>query len=471
MSHQAPPEIPPATPPVPQGPKVYRVGTLVYTRSALIEVMFWMLWGDFFFQIMSLLPAGVIPLQLRWEGASDTLIGLLCSSLPAVISFFLTPVVGVMSDRHRGRLGRRRPFLMWCTAPVVLSLVLLGAARPMGTLWHQALVPLGGAHLTVAPCTVIWLGLCTTVFVIFNNFAGAAYQYMFADVIPQEVMGKFVGLYRAIGAIGSLAFNYWALGQAETNTLHVYALIALLYAGAFYLIVWRVKEGEYPPPAPKPSGGRLGSIKGYCLECFTHRFYLNYYCLSLFFYGTLPALSFVVFFATQAGKPGYAPTLGLTLQEFGHVKGWTFLAQIPVYFLIGPIIDRFHGIRLVMVGLFLTSLSYFCCFWFIHGAASLLFWWCFNQVAIAIYSAAGMTMSPRLLPRDRYGQFLSANSTLGWITLMITPPLWGLLLGTIRDYRYVFVFCGICTAIAFLASVTLFLQWKQLGGDRHYTPP
>ena len=36
----------------PAAPKLYRVGTLTYTRFALLQVVFWMLWGDFFFQLL-----------------------------------------------------------------------------------------------------------------------------------------------------------------------------------------------------------------------------------------------------------------------------------------------------------------------------------------------------------------------------------------------------------------------------------
>ena len=90
-------------------PKTYRVGTLVYTSRALLIVMFWMLLGDLCLQIMEQLPTSLVPLQLRWATASDTLIGFVSGSLPAVLGILLNPIVGVQSDRHRGRLGRRRP--------------------------------------------------------------------------------------------------------------------------------------------------------------------------------------------------------------------------------------------------------------------------------------------------------------------------------------------------------------------------
>ena len=46
-------------------PKTYRVGTLTYTKSQLFQVMFWMLWGDFFFQLLESVTPALEPLQLR----------------------------------------------------------------------------------------------------------------------------------------------------------------------------------------------------------------------------------------------------------------------------------------------------------------------------------------------------------------------------------------------------------------------
>lgn len=470
MSASPPPPVSPAAP-TPPGPKVYRVGTLTYTRGTLLQVMFWMLWGDFFFQLFESVTPAMLPLQLRWEGASDTLIGFV-SSQSAILAFCIYPIIGMQSDRHRGRLGRRRPFLLWLTPPVVLSLILMGAAKPAGAWLHQLLSGLGGGGLTVAGCTIAWIIVCYIMWVVFNAYVAQIYQYLFADVIPQEVMGKFFGLYRAVGAIGNIAFNRWALGWAEAYTLHVYVLIGLLYAAAFFLIVWRVKEPAYPPPPPKQARtSALTHIKKYVSECYRHPFYLNFYCVSFFFWASLVPLSFLVFFATTAGQPGYAATLGLTLQEFGQVKGWTFLIQIPTFFLMGPLIDRFHPMRVCIVGLFLTSVTYFGCYWLIHGSNSLLFWWSINQGAIAIYLSSGAALTPRMLPLDRYGQFFSANQTFGYLSLILFPPVCGWMLSTVRDYRLIFILCGICTSLSCISLILLYRQWKQLGGDRGFKPP
>ena len=450
-------------------PRTYRVGTLAYTRGSLLQMMFWMLWGDFFFQIFNSVTPVMVPLQLRWEGASDTTIGFVASQ-SALLAFCLYPFIGTQSDRHRGRLGRRRPFLLWFTAPAVLSLLLLGAAKPAGAWLHRGLALLGAGGLTTAGCVIAWIVGSYVLWIFFNSYMGQVYQFLFADVVPKEVMGRFFGFYRAIGAIGNLAFNRWALGWAEAHTLHVYCVIGLLYAFAFYMIVWRVKEGEYPPPPPRAAGG-IAAVARYFRESFTNRFYLTFYCVSFFYWGSLVPLNFIVFFATAAGRPGYAPTLGLSLREFGDMKGWTFLIQIPVFFLIGPLSDRFHPIRVCIAGMFLTTVSYLACFGLIHDSNSLLLWWALNQGAIAVFLGAVAALTPEVLPRERYGQIFSANQTFGYMSLIATPPLCGYLLGTIRDYRYVFIFCGAFTALALVSLVTLFRQWKKLGGDRDFAPP
>ena len=466
MTLGCPPDFPPAA----AGSRLYRVGTLTYTKGALLQVGFWMLWGDFFFQLLGSMPT-ITPLLLRWQGASDTLIGLVSGSLSSVIAFFWYPVVATQSDRHRGRLGRRRPFLLWCTPPVVLSLVLLGAAKPAGVWLHRLLSALGGGSFTVAGCSIAWISACVVIFLFFNAYIVQVFTCLIADVIPSEVMGKFTGIYRAIGALGSLAFNRWVLGWAEAYTFHIYLLVGLLFAGAFYMVIWKVKEGGYPPPPPKAAGGRLGAIKEYLQTSFRHPFYLNYFAVTFFHWASLVPLGFMVFFGTHPGKPGYAPSLGLSLQEFGQVAGWTYVVQIPVFFIVGFFVDRFHPMRVAVAGMLLTTVSYFCCFWFVDGKPTFLVWWSLNQAAIAIYLGSASALGPRLLPRERYGQFISANLIFGMVGLIFAPPLVGWLLQRIRDYRYIFIFCGVLTALSLAALLRLRAQWRKLGGELNYSPP
>ena len=84
-------------------PKTWRVGTLVYTRAALVNVFIWMLWGDFCLQVMEAVIPRLVPLQLKAYGTSSAIIGLLVGSIPAGMNFVMNPIISTASDRHRGR--------------------------------------------------------------------------------------------------------------------------------------------------------------------------------------------------------------------------------------------------------------------------------------------------------------------------------------------------------------------------------
>ena len=67
-------------------------------------------------------------------GLSNTLIGV-AVMLALVADAVTDPVVGLMSDRHRSRLGRRHPFL-WA-APVPLAIALFAIFNPPDSIIDQ----------------------------------------------------------------------------------------------------------------------------------------------------------------------------------------------------------------------------------------------------------------------------------------------------------------------------------------------
>jgi Na+/melibiose symporter-like transporter len=450
------------------GEGVYQVGTLTYTKAALFNVLFWMLLGDFCLQIMEQLPVALVPLQLRWAEAPDALIGFLAASLPAFLGILLNPFIGVQSDRHRGKYGRRRPFLLAATPVVVLALFGLGISAPASSAlagW------LGSA--SVHSVKIGWIAACMVVFVVGNTYIMQVYQFLFVDVIPSRVMGKFVGCYRAIGALGAFVFHRYLFGAAAERVTEIYVFSALLYAASFFLLVWFVKEGEYPEPPPRAKGGLL-QAKSYFKDCFGHSVYWKTYSLSLFFWGACaPLWTFLVFFGTKPGDSvvGYAATLNLSLEEFGHIRGWASLITVPVFFLVGPLVDRFHPLRVAMLGLLLSGITFFACYLFIKDGDSLLFWFNTNMIAQAIYMGSYLAILPRLLPRAKYGQFFTANQIVGFCGNVFAPVMCGWLIQQVQDYRFVFIWSGSCTLMSFSMCVLLYRQWKRMGGESGYQPP
>lgn len=449
-------------------PKTYRVGTLVYTQRALLGVLSWMLIGDFCLQIMEELPISLVPLQLRWANAPDALIGFLAGSLPAFLGMLLNPFVGVQSDRCRSRLGRRRPFLLWSTPAVVLALIGLGFAEPVSLF----LAGVSGAR-SASSVAVGWIGACMIVFVIANTYIMQVYQFLFVDVVPMEVMGRFVGCYRAVGALGAFVFHRYMFGHADTGITEIYLLAAFLYAASFVLLVWKVKEGEYPPPPPKGPGG-LSYLKTYFRECFGHVFYWKVFSISLFFWSALvPLWTFLVFFGTKpgGGVSGYAPTLNLSLETFGQTRGWFSLISVPVFFLVGPLVDRFHPLRIALIGMFLCVATFAGLYFLAIDETSFVVLLMANGVAQAVYKGSYLAVMPRLLPREKYGQFFTANQIFGFSGVVLAPVLCGWLIASLRDYRLIFAWCAGCTLMALVMSISVYRSWRMLGGNESFTPP
>lgn len=100
-------------------PNLYRIGTLSYTKTALITLFIWMLWGDFCFWMMEALTPTLLPLMLKNHNANNLTIGLLVGSLPSLLNFIINPIVSTSSDRTRSRWGRRIPYLMFSSPFVV----------------------------------------------------------------------------------------------------------------------------------------------------------------------------------------------------------------------------------------------------------------------------------------------------------------------------------------------------------------
>ena len=93
------------------------------------------------------------------------------------------------------------------------------------------------------------------------------------------------------------------------------------------------------------------------------------------------------------------------------------------------------------------------------------------MVAQAIYMGSYLAILPRLLPRAKYGQFFTANQIFGFSGVVLAPVLCGWMIQQVKDYRFIFIWCGVCTTLSLVMCVLLYRQWKQLGGDRAYVPP
>jgi MFS family permease len=368
---------------------------------------------------------------------------------------------------------------------------------------------LGGLGMSPQTMTIVLLGVLLAVFQFFNVVVLATYYYLIADVVPPLVIGKFTSLYKVVGALGGVIFNHFIFKYADTHQWQIYLGCAAVYVAAFMLMGWRVKEGEYPPPEPlaQGGGGAIAAGARWLEESFAIRFYQKLYLIGLFYWAAYGAFIFQQMYALN--------DLGISKAAAGDAFAWAGLLTLPLFFILGPLSDRFHPVRMVTIGMALLGLCSLACFFFIQSDAMRPVWdgawahvrphpslvWVWTRVLGAapagdaldtktfyaaqftlwttvwtvgqtMYYGAQISLLPRILPREQYGQYCAANNTLCAIAQFGAPWLCGWLIVKLGyGYRFNYLWSAACGMGGTVACVAVYRQWKRLGGDTGYVPP
>lgn len=451
----------------PSTPKTWRVGTLVYDRRALTNVFIWMLWGDF---CLYLMDAGVgnnlIQLQFKKAGASNALIGLVKTSVVEVLILILCPIVSTWSDRHRSRLGRRIPFMLYATPFLALMLTLVGLSPTIAD-WIKSISPHLLRNVSVAGLTIALLTVTYAGYKFCDIFPQSVYYYLWADIVPQEVMGTFTCLFRVFSTLGVLVFNMFLLKYCDDHPAAICAGAAGLYMVSFLLLCVQVKEGTYPPPEPTPQGPvvarTVANIRRFFRESFSHAFYWKYYlCLLCFNVGFAPFRDFLIFYGQKELK--------MDLGTYGHVMAAKDVVQIVIYLCLGPLVDRWHPLRAGLIGYVLVFAAALCSSLFIHSTTTFAVWVVITFATVAIYQGATSSLGPRLLPLSHYGQFGAASALVFHFGQLVFTPVLGFITdktGNAAVFPWFFSF----SAAGILFLYLVYRDWQKRGGDRGYTPP
>src|SRR5206468_171249 len=130
-----------------------------------------------------------------------------------------------------------------------------------------------------------------------------------------------------------------------------------------------VREGDYPPPpaTPKGAGRSWRTVLAWFRECFSLGYYWKYYlAFACFRWAYVPFNALIVVYATRS--------VGMDAGEFGHRMAVVMAVQMPVFLLLGPIVDHFHPVRIGMVGYASLAAAGALAFCFTKGPTTFLIW-------------------------------------------------------------------------------------------------
>ena len=455
--------------------KTYSVGTLTYSLPALAFLMAWLLWGDFCFTLMESVFPTVLPLKLKHLEAPSWVIALIVTGIPGLLNATVCPAVSFWSDRHRGPMGRRIPFILFTIPFLCAFLILLGFAGPLATFLAKHGIVSDARFAALILCGVFTVG-----FQFFNMFVASVYYYLFNDVVPHEFLGRFLAAFRVVGTLSSSLFSFFIFPHAETHFTAIFSGAAVLYGVVFYLMCRHVREGEYPPPpsmVSRSSSHVVAGIKTFFVESFSQRFYWLFYAWISLSAASGTIMIFQVFFAQS---------LGLTLTQLGQFAGTMGIIMAILLLPCGVFSDRYHPVRTMRIAV--TGLP-FCSilpivFLVVPIPSDWVFFvWCLaygaTAPATALWWASELPTFMQILPRERYGQFSASTAMVRSLATMAGGMLGGgfldLLKSLMRNPDDAFYWIPLWVtgfqALSAVAFWLLYREWKKSGGRDGYTPP
>jgi len=458
----------------------FRCGTLLYTKKALIMVFAWLLWGDFCFYMMESIANSALSLKFKDLGASNTTMGLVLLTIPSIFSFVIHPSVSVWSDRTRTKWGRRLPFIMTTLPFLTMSLVLMAYCDDIG-LWIQHAFYAGTA-VDKAKVIIVVLSVSTGLFQISNLFLNTVYWYLFNDVVPQEMMGRFMAYFRLVSTLTTMVFSFFIYKYALIYMKELYLGAAILYAVGFGVMCLSVKESQYPPPEDAGPNVSFGQKVKHMLESLS---------ISHYVYFTLePTVQMLA-----SGVWGFAVfanlSMGLTLGNIGIMGGIGSLMGLGYYMFVGQLVDRWNSVR---VYAYIGAMGPFVCagawtWLFVAHPNPLVFMLTivigqlFMQPSNSIASTAGMPRCFALLPREKTGQYIGVAGMVKASGQIASGLFAGLYLDTLQKfvpahpgdpnwvYRYSFILTALSSIGMGYCNYKVYRGWKRMGGDKSYVPP
>jgi MFS/sugar transport protein len=474
----------------PGTPKTWKVGTLTYTAGGLTALFLLLLFGDFAWAMRDRSIVGIASWYLSSLKVPNLWFGILMSTFPGAVALLLGPIISYKSDRHRGKWGRRIPFLM-ATTPIAAFGMLGIAATPHIAGWLHGL---GRADNALGIRLHHWLGdsamgmnllsaleneevvavLCFSVFWAAFEFATIASQSVFGglinDVVPQALLGRFYALFRAVSLIDGIIFNYWIMGKVPDHFSLILATIGVFYGLAFMWVCLKVKEGQYPPPPPLDdarkswSRGFLDGARTFKRECFSHPYYLRVFVLIM--------TATMCFVPINTFSIPYAKSYAVDMNSYGNRLAFIFAISLCLAWPLGWLCDLFHPLRVIAVSLVAyLGVMLFGVFG-VHDASTYLTAYVLHGIISGCYFTSVASLGQRLYPREKFAQFASAALLFAAPLQMSLAPLVGLVIDhTGNVYRHAFTVGGVLVSLAIISFWSVYVRFKQLGGPKHYIAP
>jgi MFS family permease len=343
----------------------------------------------------------------------------------AITGMIGIPLGGALSDRTRGRFGRRTPWILGTAVVSAVLMIVMGFT--------------GNLVLIAVLYTALWLT---------SNMYQGAVTALLPDRVPEARRGfaaSIVGLATPIG----LLVGVFVAGAA--GPVYGYIVIAVVVAVTAVLLVIGIREESSVdlPPQPKRESGTWMTSVGLFLSGFADRdfrlAFISRFFLSLSYATATGFLYFTLsdYIGTK-NLPGHSVSGAVTIVDVVLVIGWVAIATFGGW-LSDKLKRRKLFVGIAAVGLALTMfIPIISPTWF-----GILLFALFAGIFIGTYFAVDLALMSLVLPNKlSEGRDLGILNVATGLPTILSGAVAGLLISFAGGYSALYYFGAACALVS-----------------------
>jgi MFS family permease len=373
----------------------------------------------------------LIPLQVEAINPSQKVANLaILTAVAAVTSLCALPIGGAISDRTRGRFGRRTP---WLLLSAIISAVLIIVMGQIGSL---------------LPLTIVYAALW---------FAANFYQGVWSGILPDRVPVSRRGLASSvIGMATPLGILIGVNVVAHVSQTAGYIFLGVFIVAATVFLLLIAREAPYTEPRPvyehRSAGRSIGEFfSGFAHVnfrfAFTSRFllYLAYFVVNGY------QLYILQDRVGAANLPGHNVAVATGILVSINTIAWIAAAAIA-----GWLADVFKS-RRIFVGIAAVGMALAMLIPIVFPTwIGMIFFALFVGTFKGSYLAVDMALMSLVLPnRNSEGRDMGLLSVATGAPQLISGAVAGALISFAGGYTSLFIFGAVCATCAGLAVLPI----------------